>query len=53
MDTVVAASNGGEAKVPKVSMYDIRKYEVGRQFPPGHVAVEVRRRCSNLDSPLE
>ena len=41
MDTVVAASNGGVSKVPRVSMYDVRKYEIGRQFPPGHAVVEV------------
>ncbi|CAM9648366.1 unnamed protein product [Ascophyllum nodosum] len=40
MDTVVAASNGGVSKVPRVSMYDVRKYEIGRQFPPGHAVVE-------------
>lgn len=41
MDTVVAASGGKMSMVPKVSMYDVRKYELGRQFPPGHAIVEV------------
>lgn len=41
MDSVVAASNGKTSGVPKVSMYDVRNYELGRQFPPGHAYVEV------------
>lgn len=42
MDSVVAASGGKASSVPRVSMYDVRKFELGRQFPPGHAIVEVR-----------
>lgn len=48
MDTVVAASSGKASMVPKVSMYDVRKYELGRQFPPGHAIVEVCGRCGGI-----
>ena len=41
MDAVVAGSGGKEPGVPRVSMYDVREYEVGRKFPPGHKIVEV------------
>eukprot|EP00904_Undaria_pinnatifida_P011519 jgi/Undpi1/7498/HiC_scaffold_22.g09971.m1 len=40
MDAVVAGSGGKEPGVPRVSMYDVREYEVGRKFPPGHKIVE-------------
>lgn len=43
MDSVVAASSGKKSMVPKVSMYDVRNYELGRQFPPGHATVEVQK----------
>jgi len=45
MDAVVAASSGKASGVPKVSMYDVRTYELGRQFPPGHRDVEVCMHC--------
>ncbi|CAM9829589.1 unnamed protein product, partial [Ectocarpus sp. 13 AM-2016] len=40
MDSVIAASNARKVGVPRVSMYDVRDYELGRQFPPGHATVE-------------
>lgn len=41
MDEIVADSGGRGHKVARVSMYDIRKFEIGRDFPPGHKIVEV------------
>lgn len=43
MDLVIAASNARKVGVPRVSMYDVREYELGRQFPPGHATVEVKQ----------
>lgn len=40
MDEVVDASSGKISGVPRVSIYDARKFEIGRQFPPGHLTVE-------------
>lgn len=41
LDDIVSDSGGRAREVAKVSMYDVRKFEVGRDFPPGHKIVEV------------
>lgn len=48
MDSVIAASNARKVGVPRVSMYDVRDFELGRQFPPGHATVEVKQELEQV-----